>query len=191
MAHQQTLKNATRDLSKFTTKLAEETNQELNKLHRLVDESNEVLGAVVRLLGLETIEETIKEMREEKQALVLAKQKQGVQYLVDEKVLLPAETVEHPGGYIVGTDKLADGTERRVQFELAGVRPEFAGLYVSKKVGDVIESSTAKLTITEIYTIDRKRFEEVMAKPAEAEPTLEQPALVADTTDAAPAAQTE
>lgn len=200
MAHQQKLKDTTRNLAKFTTDLAKETQDELNKLHRLVRQQNEVIGAMVRLLGPDAVENAVTEMREEAQSRLLEQQKQGVAYLVEQKVMVPAEVVTHPEGFIIGTDKLADGSERRVQFEMAGINPEFIPLYLGKKVGDTVEGNGSTLTITEIYSVDRKHYEELMSQPpaaalppaADAPPALPMSETSAATTnETAPAVQPE
>jgi hypothetical protein len=169
MAHQQRLKDTTKNLANYTKQLAEETQQELNKLNRLIGQQNEVLGAMVRLLGTDAVDSAIMEMREEAAAQLAEKQKEGVKYLVERKVMSPAETITAPYGYVVGIDKLKDGAEKRVQFEISAVNPQFLPLYVGKKVGETVEGNGAVLTITEIYTIDPVRFQEVM-KDAEPKP---------------------
>jgi hypothetical protein len=167
MAHQQQLRDATKNLAQFVKQLAKETQDELQKLNNVIKQQNEVIGAAIRLLGTEEVQKALDEMRAEARQKLLEQQIAGVTHLVEKKVLVPVETVETVG-FVVGTDTLADGTTRRVQFEMAGVNPEFQPLYLGKKVGDVIEGANgAKLTILEVYRVDQAAADALMAPPAE------------------------
>jgi hypothetical protein len=173
MAHGQQLRDATKNLAQFTKQLAKETQEELNRLHGLVKQQNEVIGACIRLLGQDDVQAALDEMRAEARQKLLEQQIAGVKAMVEKKVLLPVEVVEQ-AGFIVGTDKLADGTERRVQFEMAGVNPEFQPLYLGKKVGEVIEGANgAKLTITEVYRVDQAAADALLAPPEKEKPAAD------------------
>lgn len=182
MAQGQQLRAATKNLAQFTKELASQTQDEMNKLHKLIKQQNEVLGACIRLLGFNEVQTALDEMRVEAGQKALQKQIDGIKALVDKNILVPSEVIESTG-FIVGIDTLKDGTQHRVQFEMAGVNPEFHQLYLGKKAGDVIEGANgSKMTIGEVYQVDQAVAEKVL-KSSEATP--EAPA---ENTDAAQAA---
>jgi hypothetical protein len=156
------LRRATKDLSKFTYSMAKETQKHLSILKQEIDKLAEVVNAIAYIVGVESVQDTIDEIRE----AVRLEQEQSdaakIAELVKKKVLVGEEVISEDS-LIVGTDETKD-SKRRVHFEIAAVNPDARHLYLGKKVGDVIESNDAKLNITEVYRVDQDRFKEVVAE---------------------------
>ena len=154
------LKDATKNLTSIVGNLAQQTENELNKLNKIIERQGRIIGGIIRILGIEEVQKSVDEMQAEMEAKMLEQQKTKVAHLVSKGILVPAEAITGADNLVVGTDTLADGSLHRVQFEMAGIEEEFRPLYLGKKVGEVIEGNGAKLTVSEIYSVDYKKLEE-------------------------------
>lgn len=145
-----------RELSKYVSQLAKETNDNLTDLVRQVNRIDDLLEAIIEVVGKEKVQDAIS-------AIVAARikgeeeaQEKAIQMLVERQVLVPAETID--GDVMVtGTDTYLDGKVRSVRFEFGQLKTEAAAKFVGRKVGDVIaEESVPTFTVTGIYTINRE-----------------------------------
>ena len=131
---------------------------------------------VIHVIGQGTVEEALQEMRAEAKQKLLEQQIEGVKTMVEKKVLVSTEVIEQ-AGFVVGVDKLADGSEHRVQFEMATVNPKFQPLYLGKKVGDVVEGANGtSLIISEVYRVDQTAADAFIEAEAAKQPAGTPPA---------------
>jgi hypothetical protein len=157
---QPSLKENVNRLAQFTQKFATEAGEHITSLEEFSNRANEVLNALISIIGRDSVAVEIEKLRKERKEQQEKQQIESFEFLKSNGVLVPVETVDLET-VIVGTDTLQDGSSNRVQFDLENISKEFMPLYISKKVGDVVEGNGAKLTITELYKIDKVKAAEM------------------------------
>jgi hypothetical protein len=167
------LKDATKNLTQFTAKLAQEVQDELNNINAKINRIEAVISAVVNVIGESSVNTELAALRDGAEAKNVEKQTANVKYLIDSKVLLPIDTVAM-NSFVVGVEKLDEGNvEHRVQFEVAGLNPEVSTKVVGSKVGDTIKNAKSSLVIREIYDIDAAQAEKTIKPPLDAAPAAQ------------------
>lgn len=152
-----------RKLSELFLQLSKECNERFENIDKFIGTANDVLNALISIVGQDVVAEEIVSLRKQRQEEIDKKMAEAITGLKEKGVLVPQE-VSTLESFLVGTDTLESGETKRVQFDLEGLDPEFVNLYVGKKVGDAIEGNGAKFVITEIYRIDKSKN---LAKPEE------------------------
>lgn len=153
-----------RNLAGYVSQLAQETNQQLNNVNRQIDAQNDIITALIRVIGEEQVQDAVKALRAERQKAMEDQQDIATKKLVDGGALTIIEAVTSEC-LIVGTDKFKDGRERKVRFEMEFISPEQAAKFVGKKVGETVvnEEAGVTFTVSEIYTIDKAKVEAILA----------------------------
>lgn len=171
-----------RDLGKYTQQLAEQTNQQISQLNQQVQGFQDVIAAIVRTLGEDTIRETVQAIQKERQDAFEAQQEAVVSQLKEQGILVPAEKVGDDS-LVIGTDTFDGGNVRKVRFETKPLNDAVAqaadpeakkgaeqarARFVGLPVGGEVKSDDAKVTfkVVEVYDIDRAKAEEVRTKTA-------------------------
>lgn len=176
MAHEKKLRQSYEELMNSVAGLSNVVNQlqkDVLGIRQVFANNAKVLAAIVSLLGEESVQGEMDRMVQEQQAAQDAQLEAGIKELVNANVLKPvAETAL--GTLVVGSDTDASGHTRRVQFEIKeGVVPsDVLPKFLAKKPGEVIENNGVKMTIVEVYEIDRAKaaeFHADLAKKAERE----------------------
>ena len=144
-----------------------------NKMAAWVDEKyskhEEILSALIEIIGTQKVFEEIKKARIEKAEANSASQKEALDKGLAEGTVKAVDEVTDTS-IIVGSEVDKDGNvipPARSQILFASLPPELADLLRAKKVGDVVETMVnSKFTIKEIY-------EMVLPSPAPVDPTKE------------------
>lgn len=132
----------------------------------------DILEAVVYLMGRETVEKKVQELHVEKLEARSAADKVALEAALAEGRVVPAETISETS-IIVGTEVDKDGNAlhplRVQQLWQAVQNPEMKTALLGKKAGDVIETSIGtKFTINEVYNITMQaKVDAADAKPVE------------------------
>lgn len=156
--------------------------QEMAGLRQAVGGNAEVLSAVISLLGESSVQAEMERLRQERQDAQEAQMAASIKVLLEAGVVKPLpETVVD--ALVVGTDTTPDGKSRRTQFRLntqtvpEDILPKFLG----KKPGDTVENNNVKMTIVEVYEVDKDRAkafqEEQQKKALEAAQAAAEPAV--------------
>jgi len=132
----------------------------------------DIMEAVVYLMGRETVEKKVQELHIEKLESRSAADKTALEMALKEERVVPSEVVGE-ASIVVGSEVGKDGTPlhplRVQQLWQAVQNAEMKAALLGKKPGDVIETSIGtKFTINEVYDITMKaKVEAADAKPAE------------------------
>ena len=156
-------------------------NNSLGGLNNQLNSQGEVLEAVVELLGVETVQSTIKASRERKATEAMEAEKKALEELKSRGDVAPAEKISEKA-LIVGREYNKDGTVRhpgRAQVAFQRVDDQFRQGLLGQAAGFVLElPNGGKFEVLEIYEVVEKK-EEPAPPPPEA--------VAAPEADAAPA----
>ena len=162
-----TLKGRVKVLEDQFKTLLTELKQAFDAQGQQMSTSNEVINALVEVVGEADVQVVLEATRKRKRDEFEAKQAAGVIALKDKAIMLPAEVVTEDST-IVTSETYPDGKLLREQYVIARVpNPEAKAQLLGKKVGEEIQISNVKCKIMEIYTFDKARADAVMKEEAE------------------------
>lgn len=132
--------------------------RELGKMFNRLDNLEETLAAVTKSIGRDVVDALVVDARKEKQTVQADQAKTEIAKLVEQKVLVPAETVGEDS-FIVGHDVDAEGNVVHPGFghvHFRQVDPKHQETVKGAKPGTAIptgaEGSKAAFVIDEIFT---------------------------------------
>jgi len=166
----------TERLEKVHDALASETMAAFSRVDKKFVEHSELLGAIVDIVGADTIVARINERQQQRDKDASDKAAAGVKLLVEKGDLKVVDTIGEKT-LIVGRDLDAGGNPigpGRVQVEFALLKPDFKEKLAGGKVGTTIVTAsdeekgvTQTFEVTELYEFAEK----AEAKPSEPEST--------------------
>lgn len=160
-------------VEKTIANLTSAINNSLMTLNNQTNAQGEVLEAVVAVLGNESIDEKIKELRVQKATEAMEAEKSALEALKASGEIVATQKVTDKS-VIVGKEFNQDGSVRvpgRVQVAFQRIDAKFQPDLLGKEVGNTIDLPEGrKFEIVEIYEVAPKK-EEPVAEAAPAEPS--------------------
>ena len=126
----------------------------ITELERRVMTASEVIDAVVRIVGQETVEAAVIAARDERAATAATQAKEGLEKALAAGQLVPG-TVIGDASVIVGVECDKDGAAIKpgyIQLSMQGVKPEFKEKMLGQAVGfkfDTVDGNT--FTVNGVY----------------------------------------
>jgi hypothetical protein len=154
-------------LASYTSELASENKTRLDRLSNNAAQANELIAAIIKVLGETVVESALEDLRAEATERHAQQQAELVRQLESDGILVPCEAIA-ADGFVVGADLTKEGKVLRAQFEVSSVADDVLPLYLGKGVGDKVEANGATLRIDAIYRIDRAKAEAAMNVRSEA-----------------------
>lgn len=162
MAQNQKLRDQTQDNSKYLIAL----NKKLDQVVVHLAQHGETLAAIVSVLGENTIETKINELRNSRRQNRELELEKIVQTTVDKGLiqLAPDSAVIDENSFIVGDEISQDGSSSRVQYELKSLDADGQSRYLGKKVGDEItkQGFPTKIVVRQIFVINHTKIQELV-----------------------------
>jgi hypothetical protein len=145
----------------------------LTELERRVMTASEVIDAVVRVVGQETVEASVLAARDERAAAAAVQAKEGLDKALEAGQVVPG-TVIGDNSIIVGVESDKDGVALKpgyIQLSMAGVKPEFKEKMVGQSAGfkfDTVDGNT--FTVNGVYESAPQKTEVPVLTPEVVQP---------------------
>lgn len=161
-------------LERFEKDILRAMNQTFNIVDQRETQTEEVLRAVINLLGRETVEKEVRRLKIEELEGNSTKQKAAFDAAKTEGKVVATQVVTEKS-VILGTEVDKDGNQLypvRVQLFYPQLPPDYQAVYLGAKVGDVVTTPTAsKFTVHEVYEVVVK--DETLETQTETAPAVE------------------